>query len=251
MNEGSTKREQIRAKVRALLALTIENGATEGEAMNAAAMAAKLMAEYDLTYVDMEQEVRGERYGARGKPGYVRGSRRRKSFHEVHNCLMRIAEFFDCRVFTTALVNEGQGGELVYFGSEMHTELAHQMTDMIRMVMETEFAHYLHVNRGVIHGRKLRASFMFGMTNRINQRFFEIMEERKRNVPSRNALVVIRKDVVTSLWAQMQQRLKLKPGAAVKGKKVDPNAYAAGLKAGDNVALRQDAQLDSQRVIEG
>jgi len=246
---NSTKREQIKARIRALLSLTVDRGATEAEAMSAAEKAGKLMAEYDLTYVDIEQEVRGERYGARGKSGYVRGSKRRRSYHEVHNCLVTIAEFFDCRVFTTTINVNGGGGELVYFGSETATEFAHAMTDMIRIAMETEFARYLHENRGEIHGRKLRASFMFGMANRIIERLNEIMEERKVSVPSRNAVVVIRKDVVTQLYAQMQQRYNLKPQAQAKSKKVNMNAYAAGQEAGNNVALRQDTQVGRQGVI--
>ena len=43
-------------KIRKLLNVTQENGATEGEAINAALMAQKLMAEYDIDLIDVQDE---------------------------------------------------------------------------------------------------------------------------------------------------------------------------------------------------
>jgi len=248
-DSNSTKREQIKKRIRALLSLTVERGATEGEAMNAAALAGKLMADYDLTYTDIENEVRAERYGMRGKKGYVRGSKRRRSFHEVHDCIVTIATFFDCKVWTMRFNNNGDGGELIYLGSETDTEFAHAMTDMIRIAMETEFASYLHKNRGVAHGRKLHASFLIGMADRINERLEEIIKERTAAVPSRNALMVIRNDVVTSIFAKLSQTHNITSGGQSIKRIRDENAYAAGQEAGNNVALRQDVQVGRQGVI--
>ena len=95
--EGKAKREKLLAKIRALLAMTEENGCTEAEAMSAAAAADKLLQEYDLTYsdVDMENEVRGERYGCRRK-AFVRPGC--KTEHEVARwCFQTLLRYFNCR----------------------------------------------------------------------------------------------------------------------------------------------------------
>lgn len=43
------EREKIAAKIRALRAKTVENGCTEAEALSAAEMLAKLLAQYNMT----------------------------------------------------------------------------------------------------------------------------------------------------------------------------------------------------------
>lgn len=48
------RRDSIAAKIRALLAKTVENGCTEQEAVAAAAVAARLLAEHDLTVDEVE-----------------------------------------------------------------------------------------------------------------------------------------------------------------------------------------------------
>jgi hypothetical protein len=54
-------RTDLIKKIKSLLAKTVENGCTEGEAITAAEHAAKLMEQYDLTFDDVENEVRAQR----------------------------------------------------------------------------------------------------------------------------------------------------------------------------------------------
>jgi hypothetical protein len=57
---GGAARAKIAAKLRALLAMTVENGCTGAEAMIAAQKAAELMQQHDLTCASVE-DVKADR----------------------------------------------------------------------------------------------------------------------------------------------------------------------------------------------
>ena len=61
-------RDSLIKKIKALLGKTIENGCTEDEAMTAAAHAATLMEQYDLTFKDIEKEIREQKFAADRRP---------------------------------------------------------------------------------------------------------------------------------------------------------------------------------------
>ena len=55
--KDAAKRASIAARIRALLAMTLENGASENEAVFAAKQAAKLLEEYDLSMDEVEMRA--------------------------------------------------------------------------------------------------------------------------------------------------------------------------------------------------
>lgn len=232
------ERAKIVAKIKALLAKTQSNGCTEAEAASAAAMAAKMMTEYDVS-MDTVEAVEQDRYGAR-KRQFAGGSGRRTSYHEVNNLVSAIAKYFDCRVWIDS------HGCLVFFGSADETEMAHEMVKMMRVAMETEWKN----NRDLvsnqspgIHGRALRASFMHGMTRRLNERFAELRAERTAIANQRatgNQLIVLKGQLIQTKYNQYARdnNLRLKTRTSTR---TISNSYAfdAGKLSGNKININQ------------
>lgn len=241
------RREAIKRRIRSLLAKTTTAGCTEEEAAKAAALAGDLMAQYDLSYADVHQVRSDSQYGPRARANFVGGSKRRRSYHEVKMCVPYIARFFDCTSFWYL---QEKGGMLVYFGTEFDTEAAHLMTEMIRLTMESEFAAYLKANHNPLrkHGRTMRAGFMTGMAFRLNERLEEVKAARTAtvNVAGRNALTVIKQELVTEAYA------KFLAGAETKKmktkRKVNADDFEAGQAAAEKIGLIQD-RVAAQKVI--
>lgn len=230
------KREAIIAKVRALLAKTVENGCTEDEAMAAAALANKLMAEHDLAHGDIEAEVRAERYGARRRNQHG-GDVRKRTSHPVTYCVRAVAEYFDCRGW-----QEGQ--DIVYFGSETDTEVAHVFTDMLRLAIDREWLRYLNgpERNPHVNGHTLRAAFMRGITSRLNTRIRELKAARNAaSAPKTGTALVVLKGAVTmekfAVYAR-QTGIRLRTTRrSFTGGADAANAYAAGKAAANRVDL--------------
>lgn len=228
-------REKIIAKVRALLGKTIANGCTEEEAMSASALAAKLMQQYDLAHVDIEAEVKAERYGARyctpGGPDRVKP-------HEVTQCANAVGQFWDCRSW-----GKNGTGKVVYFGSATDTEMAKAMLDMLYTAMEHEFRRYINGagRSSPHHGRTLRTSFMAGMARRITERLREMKAERSaadQTAHGSRALVVVKGAVVTQQFAAYCRQTGLRLGTRSRSSTVGSgDAYRAGQAAANRVDL--------------
>src|SRR5262245_14855254 len=164
-----SQRADLIKKIKSLLAKTVENGCTEGEAIIAAVHAAKLMEQYDLTFEDVEKEVRAQNF----KPD-ARLFRTRWQAPAVSWCTSAIAEFFDCIDWTS-------GMDLVFFGTEDDTSLAHSMTTMLQGAIEYETNAYLaRTPRNGEHGGTRRASFVYGMTGRISGRLRALKRARTK-----------------------------------------------------------------------
>lgn len=219
------KRDAIISKVRALLSKTTENGCTEQEAMAAAALAGKLMAEHDLAHVDLESEVRGERYGARRK---VFGTAAKS--HEVTFLAKWVADYFDCKIF-----REG-GNVLVLFGSDTDTDLAIVFLSMLQMAMDGEWQRYLNGPQRDrrVNGRTLRTSFMSGMIIRLRERLEAMKHERNAPATGR-ALVVVKGQIVTEKYANYMRQNGFKLGRdSGRGKRIGDRAASEAGKAAAN-----------------
>jgi len=238
------RRQSIISKVRALMAKTTDQGCTEAEAASAAELASKLMVEYDLD-IKSVSEVKEETYGARKRP-FATGNGRRRSYHEVQNCLAQIARYFDCDVW--------MGKELVFFGTSTDTEMAHAMTDMMKAAMESEWRRAQNVvkfeNPGQ-HGKSLRTSFMLGMARRISERLRDLKAERTaisnqkplladNSIPtsSGTSLVVVKDATRKEKLVQYKAQSGLKVGKQYSSSTIrSSSAYGRGHAAGGRVSI--------------
>lgn len=231
-----TDRDKIIKKIRALLEMSMENGATEAEAILAAQKADDLMLQYNLHSIDI-QDAEEESYGMRSRK-FAEGSFKRRSYHPVDKCLVAIADFCDCKVWL-------RGYNLIFFGTKMDTEFAWYLTDMIRNAMDTEYnrakstlkkeAEY----RGEkVHGKTLRTSFMRGMASRINERLRSMKQKRDAQIKDESIkttgtdLVIVRNDILERKFQSLG--LNMSKGYA-NSYSAHADAYTYGREAANNV----------------
>lgn len=113
--------EKIISKIRKLLAMTEENGCSEGEAMTAALMAQKLMAEHNLTIADIDDDT------SKGKiveVGYEAGTKYKWKYRLANI----IAVNFCCKVYTVG------NSSIVFYGYENHAKIA---SDVFKFLFNT------------------------------------------------------------------------------------------------------------------
>ncbi len=246
MNED---RARISAKIRALLAKTTENGATEAEAMAAAEKASELMGEYNLSMRDV-QDVKDESWGKRARP-FGKGSSRRRHYHEVSNSMGAIAAFCDCKVWVS-------GGELVFFGTQTDTEIAHYMFDMLRETMDREYRRFEKSEAGRrekqygTHGKTMRAAFMLGFVVRVNARLRQMKAEREATMRAASvtgtALVVVKGQELARRFNALGVNPRTVAGNS--GGRGNSTAMNAGKAAGDRANLSSRGAVSaSQRQI--
>lgn len=225
-------REAAMNRIRALLAKTTANGATEAEALTAAAKAGELLDRYNLTLSDVE--IKQERCEQR------QATERR---HEVDRVVTAIARFTGTKVWNTA-------GRIQFFGLPHDVDVAVYLTDLIRTAMDSSYKRFLRSPERPLNVKtyRLRKSFMFGMTNRLNARLNEMSaaREAQAKTSSGTALVVVRNAVVTEQFAKLNLGLR----APRKRKtRIDNQSFGAGKAAGDRVNITSGISQSGQRMI--
>ena len=222
-------RGDIAAKVRALQARTMDRGCTEAEAMTAASLAAKLMAEHDLSMTDVE--IGEERCGME----YIETGRR--AAHEVQFCLTALAKFTDTKCWITR--RDGTQ-RFVFFGLPNDTDFAAFLYRTIKTAMDTELAGYKARCRemGEPTGRRESHAFLLGMATRISDRLKEMKRAQDSDTfksTGRN-LVVVKSAIVVKQFAELGLRLRNHTGTTRIGSR---DGYAAGKAAGDRVGFNR------------
>jgi hypothetical protein len=133
-----------------------------------------------------------------------------------------IGELFECRYW------HNQAGSFFY-GHWVDVERAHAMLATIRSAMERDFLHFSEDGTGRDHPRILAASFSRGMGQRLSARLRRLKAGRKAR------LLAHGKDTARELVRRCQRTL-----AKAIGRRAPASgtlAYAAGVEAGDRVAL--------------
>jgi len=236
-----SQRNDVIKKIKSLLVKTVKNGCTEAEAVIAAEHAAKLMGQYDLTFEDVEREIREQKFKVDQRPfGHETPSGRRQ-FPAAWHCMMAVAEFFDCKSWYS-------GVDIVFFGTEDDTGLAHSMLAMLDGAVRQETDSYLARTKANGHAKTLRASFEHGITDRLSERLKALKRARTKadqkaheTLATEHAaggfhapVVVAKKLVVQEKFAELDIRLSSGGGSRSTG---SHSAYRAGQAAGERVSL--------------
>lgn len=234
-----SKRDRVKALIRALLAKTVAKGCTEDEAAAAAAKAAELMAQYELTFEDAQQ-VRDEAIGKSGK-AYGRTSR----LHEATDLWYPVSRFTTTKCYFS-------GPEITFFGQRQDVELAHYLLDLFVNCAEAEWQSFRRRGRGDtdIRGRK---SFMRGLIHRLSERLTELRRARDAQAqaaPTGNALVVLKGQLVTERYAQHAKALRIRSsGSSRRIGVTSAGNYQAGQAAGSRVNITTGVGGDSGKRI--
>lgn len=219
-----TDLNEIKVRLAKLSRMTVENGCSEHEALNAASKIAAILDEHGLTLDSLKSYENAD-----VKPEMTNGQfGDKKHSHEVRFCATAVADYFDCKVYK-ATVN---GKKVInFFGFAQDVEACMVLINALAFAMESDYRKWHNTQNSDIHGKTLRKNFMIGFSDRVSVRLNEMKKERtNQNVTTGTALVVLKNQLVEKAFT-------------VKIKKVityyTPNehAYAAGQAAGNNANL--------------
>jgi hypothetical protein len=214
------QQKKMAAKIKALLAKTTENGATEAEAFEAMAKARQLMDKHGLTkaQIELDAETIGKQSAKRDNY---------KTFVIKDWLALEIAKFCDCMK---------KDEQIVFYGTEQDRQFAIWLIESMDLFVRNQTIAFMETkgHKGGAGPWDLQKGFMTGCISRINERLRKLSEERQQAARPNGrgtSLVVIKMQLVNQAFAQIG--LNLRSGSRSNGKRGDGSAFAAGRAAGD------------------
>lgn len=236
---NNEEKKAIKAKINALLAKNVENGATEAEANMALEKAQELMTKYMIA--QSELEIKNTKCLKLEVPIYP-------SNYNLYFVHKPIAELFDCVCW---LIGKRETKRAIYFGFEEDTELASYFYNYLCRMIVTEAAAYKETDQykrlaSQSHGRTVIADFIQGLQIRLIQRIDELIAQKRKTVQesTNRDLVVVKSGVVNQEFADLGIKLQSK---SVKVRSQSTVAHKAGRKRGDEVEIRQGIRGESRK----
>jgi hypothetical protein len=232
-----TEREKIAARIRALLAKTVENGCTEDEAIAAARMAAMLLAKYNMT-ID-EAELRANPF-------------KREQVHQEDEIGERIWKVASAIAdLTGSRYWRSRPGispvEITFFGFAHEVDVARYLLGICERAMQDGKRSLLRRHALLVPARRRihLLAFLDGMADRLARRILDLIPK----APPGSGLVVVRNSLIDA--ALEADDVKLNERKVRPGRSLD-DAYWDGIRQADRVALNQGvgtAQSDGQRRL--
>lgn len=219
----SLERNKILAKIKALLAKTVDNGCTEAEAMAALAMAQSMMDAYEVT----EDDIKLKDEEANIEQSEMRDPNRIRRYLAVS-----IARFTDTKVW------EHSTKIIKFCGTKSDTEFAVWLLETLAQFVMKELANHLWKIYKEVDDTNRRwhiNGFVFGCTRRIAERLNELHEaSRQKATANRNALVVAKQDLIVRKMQEIGINLRT---PRKRGSRYVSDSYAAGKAAGDKATF--------------
>ena len=226
-----TNLDQIKNKIRALSAKTVENGASESEAFSAMKMIGKLLNEYNLSMDEIS--VREELCIT----DFV--STNNKHVNEQVYVSSYVAKLCSVKAWIDRSIT---GIKIFFFGLEPDVQMAIYLVNVVGVVFESEFKQfkkgdYYKSYQG--HRKVLASNFQKGYSSRINERLVEMISENKKQMATNStgtALVVVEKSKFVDEEFQKSQ-IKLVSKKNYSKSSYNANARMAGIAAGNKPTL--------------
>lgn len=217
-------KDKIAARIRALLAKTVENGCTEDEAIEAARKAAEMLAKYNLTMDEVQAREAEIKHTRASYEDYV-GDR-------IWKVAAAVAHLVDCRYWTS------QAGvrpvQIDFMGFDHEVEIAGYLLQICKGAMErehkrlkAEYALYTVERR-----RRKILPFMDGMADRLAQRIRELKPQQ----PTGRGLIVLKGQLIAD---EMKRRGIETEDSRQRRSRTDEDTYAMGRSAADRVSLNK------------
>jgi hypothetical protein len=233
--------QSIKDRIRKLLNLANNKGATEAEATNAMEMASALMLRYNIELEPDSDELK-----------VIRGSTILEGYDEKWHLTCSSAAACLCYVQNVKYV-DGHGG-FYFVGRKDSVEAAEQL--MVYIIDQVERLYKEHLPKGLPQPirAEFRRTFKYACANRVMQRAWDIVEQFRNNdavaleYTGSTALVV-----VESIDIQLKEaRDFLSKQSGVKDLVTRPpkggNGTLVGLKAGDRVELNKGVGQNEKRA---
>lgn len=217
-------REALLARIRALAAMTVENGCTEAEALVAAAKLAKLLADHNVTLDEAQMRASPFDQHEEQHEGEV-GTR-------LWKVAAGISVLTDTRYWTSA--PGVHPVEIGFFGFDHEVAVARYLLDVCAGAMrraEREMNASLALIRPARRALQIRP-FLDGMADRLGERIAAM----KTSTPAGRGLVVLRDQLIAAELARIGLNIKTR---TTLGSRTHDDAYRAGRQAADQVALNR------------
>lgn len=232
-------RNAIIERIRALRAKAGDSAATEAEAFEAAAFAARLIMKHEITEADLA-DIKAE--GA-VKDGYAAKG---KELHPVlRTCWSGIQAVCEVKAYA-------EGNRLCFIGTREDVMLAGYYAEMfVGASLRVWNDHFETLPKmGFKELAAQRDSLYAGFGSRLAQRLRDLAQERKDAVKSAsgNQLVVVKSHLIKEKMAEMGLTLKKNRS---KSRIADPKAYNAGANVANRVNLNSPlGGRDNMETIE-
>ena len=229
--QTETERTSIARKIKALLAKTTQAGCSEEEAMNAALLAAKLQAEYNITLT--EAEIVQEGFETITIPWTSE-----KNQYIEDRISVAIAMFTSTKVWVDRPTQKGKGKKqklgvytMKFCGLKSDSQFAEWLIKSLSDFIHFKAAHYAKQFESEDR-TKVYKSFVLGACGRIAERLKAMQQKPMAQNATRTALVVLDKQLMIKNHLE-QAGVKFKKGLPINDKVAFGSAFVAGKAAGD------------------
>lgn len=191
---------KVKEKIAALAAKTVSNGCSEAEAAMAMEKVGHLLEQYNLTM--SEVQLRNE------KMTEARVFDNGKRFTRMKFCVVAIANFCDCVVWSNRASNRNPKASYCFFGLEQDVMMAEFLYKTILSAMLNEAEKFkltnVYYNAASHYGGRKRAtvSFYQGFIDRINDRLGEMEETKAEKHESTGTDLIVLKGELIKKEAQ-------------------------------------------------
>jgi hypothetical protein len=223
----TTEREGVLTKIRALLAKTLDAGCTEGEAMAALEKAQATKDAYAVTEAELNL-TKEEKAILRREPAGTKDPHRIKWFLSYG-----VSQFCNCQSWR---VRRDKGGGMVFCGLPSDARFATWLLDSLAGFVQAELTNHLMESAPSNEDRREAIrGFVFGCTERINERLVDL-GKRSEAVASSNAraLVVVKDAAIRTKLNELGIHLRSSSGSCGA---FDSSSHSAGRKAGNRAAF--------------
>lgn len=218
-----TDREKVLARIRALMAKTMENGCTESEAMLALDKARAMMDSYEVTDEDLL---------LKGEKATIFNSEIHDP-HGIRNCIgTKVAEFTDCKIWRQA------NGCVSLCGLTSDVEFGNWLMETLAGFVKVEMTRYLARTPHTAKTKRLHVNgFVGGATRKICERLAQlILVSKAKESGNGRALVVAKSALIDSTMAAAGLNFGK---ARARGRRVSTDSYNAGTAAGDRASFHR------------
>lgn len=221
------KQDTIR-KIKALLAKTTQNGASEQEALSALNKAQELMREYHVSQSDLEE-----------KPDFVFGVRKRKrSIYPLFGFEHNLGKLFCCEVVT---IGANRSSDLLFFGEQHNVTICMYFYEFIIKSCKYEIKVYkktdafqLAKKNYNVHGKFIIKSFVIGFIDSIDNKLSAMNKSNITRDKDYGLIVLTKQDKVKQ---ELSLLIDVNYRNQSKGVSVVPCAVDRGKQKGEQTPL--------------
>jgi hypothetical protein len=216
------KRETIIGRIRSLMNVKTDRGATEAEARNAAEAVDRLLATYEIDLTEIEV-----------RDSEIEKLEMKTWDHPVRFVCKPIGDFADCKFWWQRPFG-------VFLGTEVDVAVAEYLVLLMMRAIDRESGGFIMMNGdyamlGPVDQRQAVHSFQVGMAQRLSERLGELKSKRDFTVKSKGTdLVVVKGAMIEEAFDTLGIKLgKIGLGGSFS----DTSSFRAGRGAGDRVNI--------------